>query len=109
MLKWAKELGLFLVALFEALYRDLLGLYLLIRTENRLAQMVKREEVLHDIFRALVRKHPNKPCIICNGRIWTFQNVITKKESILEMGRSLKRKVLVFLYEDRVAFRVHLE
>lgn len=73
--KWLKKLGLFLMALAEAIYRDLLGLYLLIKTENRLAQMIKNEEVLHDIFRSLVRKNPNKPCIVFNSHIWTFQDV----------------------------------
>lgn len=59
-----------------ALLRDIRGLFKLIQIETRIFLNEKRNTLLADVFRKNVRKSPNKPCIIYNNEIWTFQNVI---------------------------------
>ena len=69
----------FLGDFLGAIYRDILAIYLVLKVETKINRYIKKDKVLADIFRKLVYKHPNKPCIIFENQIWTFQDVILKK------------------------------
>lgn len=61
--------------ILAAIYRDVLAIYLVIKVETKIGLITRNEQVLADLFRKLVKKHPNKPCIIFNNQTWTFQEV----------------------------------
>ena len=62
----------------SAIYRDLIGIIILIKVETKMYLMDKKSLLVADLFRKLVRMQPNKPCIIFNDQVWTFQQVIYK-------------------------------
>ena len=61
----------------SAIYRDLIGIYLVVKVENKIKRFTNNKEVLSDLFAKLVKAHPNKPCIIFQDQTWTFHDVIT--------------------------------
>lgn len=85
--------------LLGAIYRDILAIYLVLKVETKISRYIKKDIVLADIFRKLVKKHPNKPCIIFNKQIWTFQDVIFKKYSN-------NKKMFMFLMHSFIALKV---
>ena len=74
--------GISLRMLFEnvrefirCLMRDIKALALLILNERKFENYLKRGLVTADLFRMNVEATPNKPCIIFNEQVWTFQDV----------------------------------
>lgn len=61
--------------LCSAIYRDIIGIYHVIKVENKLKNFTKQELVLGDLFEKLVEKHPNKACILFEDQIWTFKDI----------------------------------
>ena len=57
--------------------RDIKGLSIMRRIENKLDDYAKREQTIPKIFYKLFKKHPNKPCFIFDNTIWTFHDVNT--------------------------------
>jgi hypothetical protein len=55
--------------------RELKSLRLMIHLIIKFINFIKRNHITAEIFLKHVRKHPNKPCIIFNKQIWTFQEV----------------------------------
>ena len=62
-----------------AVYRDILAIYLVVKVETKISRYIKNEQTLSDLFRNLVKKNPNKPCIIYNNKTWTFKDVLILK------------------------------
>lgn len=62
--------------IFFALYRDFLGAKLLIGTRKKLTQYEKENSTVYNEFQKIVRRQPNKPCIISNEQTWTFKDVM---------------------------------
>ena len=62
--------------LLAAIYRDIKGILLVIKLESKLKTLDKEDTVLADLFRKLVRKHPDKTCISYYDQKWTYQDVI---------------------------------
>lgn len=65
----------FIYEILLAIYRDVLGTFLLIRTRRRLNDFQKNESNVFAEFSKLVRQQPNKACIIYNEHTWTFKDV----------------------------------
>ena len=68
----------FLNGFFYALYRDLIGIKKLIEVKKILKEFEKDKSNTNESFNKLVRKHPNKACIVFNDETWTFKEVIWK-------------------------------
>ena len=66
-----------------ALYRDICGIFLLFKVEGTLKHLEKNNIFLPNLFRKLVREHPNKACLIYNNETWTYQQV--KKTHSLQL------------------------
>ena len=66
----------FVFDLFGAVYRDLLGIKIVINLKRTLNELFKTKTNTYERFSKIVKKNPNKPCIIFNDEIWTFQQVI---------------------------------
>lgn len=69
----------FVCEIFQAIYRDVLGTILLMRTRRRLNRFQKQNSNVYNEFCKLVRSQPDKACVIFNDQIWTFRDVILKK------------------------------
>ena len=64
--------------LMSAVFRDLLGVYILIKVETKMHLIDKRNLLVGDLFRKLVKMQPNKACVVFNEQVWTFQDVNIK-------------------------------
>jgi hypothetical protein len=58
--------------------RDLRLIFLFLKAQRQLKSFDEEKENVRvsDMFKTLVKKHPNKACIIFNEQIWTFKDVI---------------------------------
>lgn len=68
----------FLRAVYDfcfAIYRDIYGAALLVRTRLRMKQFDRRNANVFETFAKIVRKQPFKTCLIFENRIWTFKDV----------------------------------
>lgn len=59
-----------------AIYRDLLGIRLFIDIKSTLKKFQNDHSNTFREFEKLVKKHPNKACIIFDDKIWTFKDVL---------------------------------
>jgi hypothetical protein len=59
----------------RAIARDLIGAIKLLKIKRKFRQFEKSNSSVPEVFRKLVAKHPNKPCVIFDDQIWTFQQV----------------------------------
>ena len=66
----------FLRNLLQALCRDFRSLFLIIKIESKLKRIEKKNVLVADMFRKLVRKHPDKTCIAYYDRNWSYLDVI---------------------------------
>jgi hypothetical protein len=55
--------------------RDLLGICVLAKVETKMHLIDRRQLLVPDLFRKLVKLQPNKACIVFNDDVWTFQDV----------------------------------
>jgi hypothetical protein len=60
---------------FGAVWRDLVGVKKLIAVKDLLNRFEKDNTNTAERFACLVKQQPNKPCIVFNDVIWTFQQV----------------------------------
>lgn len=67
----------FIYEVFRAVYRDILGTLLLIRTRRRLTRFQQEKSNVYNEFCKLARTQPDKACIIFNDHTWTFKDVIS--------------------------------
>ena len=65
----------FIYNLIFAIYRDLRGAANLIFLKKTIKKFENENSTVSDKFRQLVKKHPNKACIVFNDEKWTFQDV----------------------------------
>jgi hypothetical protein len=65
----------FLIDFLNAVYRDFLGIIALIQIEYKLGKYAREKTVLADLFRKRVAEHPDKPCILCDNKVWTYKDV----------------------------------
>lgn len=59
----------------EIVNRELHAFSMILNVKKKLDTFKKRNDTTADVFMRHVLKHPNKPCIIFNEQIWTFQDV----------------------------------
>ncbi|XP_011314166.1 long-chain fatty acid transport protein 4 [Fopius arisanus] len=67
----------------------------------------KKNQSVADIFRQNVAKHPNKPCLICEDREWTFQEIedlSNKVATIFKTHGYRKGDAVSLLMENRPEF-----
>lgn len=62
--------------LLFAIYRDVYGVYLLIKMKQILKKFDTDNTSLGEEFRKLAENHPTKPCILYEDETWTFNDVI---------------------------------
>ena len=62
--------------LCHAICRDIKGILMVVHLESKLKKFDQNDLVLSDLFEKSVQLNPNKPCIIFNDKIWTFQEVV---------------------------------
>ncbi len=55
--------------------RDLYGLFMLKYVEAKFRKNEKENKSTAILFERLVKKHPEKPCIIFEDNIWSYQKV----------------------------------
>ncbi|CAF0850315.1 unnamed protein product [Brachionus calyciflorus] len=77
---WSK-----LMKFLYALYRDLCGLILLLKVEYNLHLIERKKLTVSDLFRDLVRKQPNRNCIIYNEEKWTFLDLEVYSNRVAEL------------------------
>ena len=58
-----------------AIYRDIMGTRMLIKTTKRLAKFEKENSTVFEEFQKNVKKSPNKACILFDDQVWTFKDV----------------------------------
>ena len=66
----------FTVEFFAAIWRDLVGVKKMLIIRNTLVKFEKEKTNTSERFSLLVKKHPNKPCIVFNDETWSFQQVM---------------------------------
>ncbi|ESP05040.1 hypothetical protein LOTGIDRAFT_205996 [Lottia gigantea] len=59
----------------KTLPRDFRGLMFLIKMKLDISHYNKSNFTIGKIFESLVKKHPAKPCFICEDTTWTYQDV----------------------------------
>jgi solute carrier family 27 fatty acid transporter 1/4 len=74
---------------FRALWRDILGVFILLKVETKMYLIDKRQLLVHDLFRRLVTVQPDKPCIIFENQLWTYAQMESFSNKIAEL---FKRK-----------------
>lgn len=107
----AKELlhdlseGDYLKNLIKTIPRDIDGLSLLLRSENRMARWESRGYSVPIIFRKLVSKHPDKACFVCDDLVWTYRDVENYSNKIAniftEKYKLRKGDVVALFMENR--------
>ncbi len=65
----------FIYNLCSVIYRDLIGIFYVIKIESQIYNFTRKNEVLADLFRKCLNKHPNKACIVFQDQVWTFQDI----------------------------------
>ena len=71
--------------LLSAVYRDLSGLCTLAKVETKMHLIEKKQLLVPDLFRKLVKFQPNKPCIVFNDEVWTFQDMEDYSNKVAEL------------------------
>jgi solute carrier family 27 fatty acid transporter 1/4 len=85
------------------IYRDFLGALFFKRTSKYLANVVGKKITVGDAFREIVRKTPNKACMLFNDQAWTFQEVedySKKVASVFSARFNLKKGDCVSLFME---------
>ncbi len=65
----------FLYNFCSVIYRDLVGIFYVLKIESQIYNFTRKNHVLADLFRKCLNKHPHKPCIVFQDQVWTFQDI----------------------------------
>lgn len=60
-----------------AIYRDLFGAYLMFTIKSTINQFERNNSNTYKEFQKIVKKNPNKTCLILNEKNWTFKQVLS--------------------------------
>jgi solute carrier family 27 (fatty acid transporter), member 1/4 len=64
-----------LETLSRAMFRDVSGLPFMIKNETESFVVKNNCYTLNDKFAKYLKKHPEKPCIIFNEKVWTYHHI----------------------------------
>jgi solute carrier family 27 fatty acid transporter 1/4 len=61
--------------LVYCIYRDINAILFFLRSKKKLDEFDQKQLSVADVFRKLVKKHPNKACIVFDDQTWTYQDM----------------------------------
>ncbi|XP_055949043.1 long-chain fatty acid transport protein 1-like isoform X2 [Argiope bruennichi] len=88
----------YMFLIYKTLGRDLRALYRLSKMKMFIRKCRKRNATVGEIFQSLVKKHPNKTCIMHEDKKWTFQDIEDYSNQVANCFHKLG-----FQYGDDVA------
>ena len=95
--KFCKSFLRLIYAIIVTFPRDITGIFYLITIESKLRKWERKGETAFKIFRELVKKYPNKPCLVSDSLTLTFKEVFIIINDYLLLKYSIYSLICVYI------------